>query len=120
MAEVDRHVGLRLRNLRITSGLTQDQLAGLLGVTYQQAHKYEKGINRMTAGRLFQAARALGVPIGFFFEELQGVTVESFANSRERMSLNTMYNFHRLAARHQDAIASLVSELARRPQGVET
>src|ERR1043166_315195 len=50
--DVDRHVGARVRERRIMLGLTQQQLADLIGVTYQQAHKYERGINRVSAGRL--------------------------------------------------------------------
>ena len=51
-------------------GLTQQQLADLIGVTYQQAHKYERGINRVSAGRLFEIARVLSVPVSYFFEGL--------------------------------------------------
>ena len=50
------------------AGLTQQQMADLIGVTYQQAHKYEKGINRVAAGRLYSIARALGVEVGYFYE----------------------------------------------------
>ena len=56
----DRHVGGRMRERRIMLGLTQHQMAALIGVTYQQAHKYEKGINRVAAGRLYHIAQALG------------------------------------------------------------
>jgi transcriptional regulator with XRE-family HTH domain len=49
-------------------GLTQQQLAEVIGVTYQQAHKYERGINRVSAGRLFEIARALSAPIMYFYE----------------------------------------------------
>lgn len=114
-ADVDLHVGQRLRNLRITAGLTQEQLALLIGVTYQQAHKYEHGINRMSASRLFKAAQHLKVPIGYFFEGLRGTTEASFMAGRERMTLVTMQNFHLLTTGQQDAVAALVSELARRP-----
>jgi transcriptional regulator with XRE-family HTH domain len=57
-----------MRERRIMLGLTQQQMAELIGVTYQQAHKYEKGINRVTAGRLYHIARALCVEVGYFFE----------------------------------------------------
>ena len=53
-------------------GLTQQQLADLIGVTYQQAHKYERGINRISAGRLYEIAQVLSVPIGYFFDGLDG------------------------------------------------
>src|SRR6516162_9227930 len=61
--DIDRHVGARIRERRIMLGLTQQQLADLIGVTYQQAHKYERGINRVSAGRLFEVAQVLGVPV---------------------------------------------------------
>ena len=56
-AAIDDHVGGRIRERRIMLGLTQQQLAEMIGVTYQQAHKYERGINRVSAGRLFEIAR---------------------------------------------------------------
>ena len=73
-------------------GLTQQQLAELIGVTYQQAHKYEKGINRVAAGRLYGIARALGVEAGYFFEGLQsgGGLVPS---PSQRMLLDLARNF---------------------------
>src|SRR3954452_24781060 len=68
--DTDRHIGARVRERRIALGLTQQQLAELIGTTYQQAHKYEKGVNRVSAGRLHAIARALGVEPGYFFEGL--------------------------------------------------
>jgi DNA-binding XRE family transcriptional regulator len=68
--DVDRHVGARMRERRVMLGLTQQQMAELIGVTYQQAHKYEKGINRVAAGRLYNIAQALGVDMSYFFEGL--------------------------------------------------
>ena len=56
-----------MRARRILLGLTQQQIAELVGVTYQQAHKYEKGINRVSAGRLYTIARALGVQVSYQF-----------------------------------------------------
>ena len=68
--DVDRHVGARLRERRLMLGLTQQQMAELIGVTYQQTHKYETRINRISAGQLYQLAQALGVPIGYFYDGL--------------------------------------------------
>ena len=65
---IDDHVGGQIRERRIMLGLTQQQLAAMIGVTYQQAHKYERGINRVSAGRLYEIARALSAPIGYFYE----------------------------------------------------
>src|SRR3954462_11496020 len=68
--DIDHHVGARIRERRIALGLTQQQLAELVGVTYQQSHKYEKGINRVSAGRFPLLARALGVGPDYFYEGL--------------------------------------------------
>jgi transcriptional regulator with XRE-family HTH domain len=70
--DVDRQVGARMRERRVMLGLTQQQMAELVGVTYQQAHKYEKGVNRVSAGRLHQVARALGVGVDYFYGGLGG------------------------------------------------
>ena len=65
--DADRHIGTRVRARRVMLGLTQQQVAELVGITYQQAHKYETGINRISAGRLHALARALGVEPGYFY-----------------------------------------------------
>jgi transcriptional regulator with XRE-family HTH domain len=70
--DADRHVGMRLRERRMTLGMTLQQLAELIGVTYQQAHKYEKGLNRLTVGLLWRVAPALGVEVDYFFAGLGG------------------------------------------------
>jgi transcriptional regulator with XRE-family HTH domain len=76
-SDVDRHVGRRIRMLRILVGMTQQHLATLIGVTYQQQHKYERGTDRITAGRLHAIARALDVDVADFFVGLEGlVSVE--------------------------------------------
>ena len=67
---VDLEVARRLRRRRLELGLTQQEMAELIGVTYQQAHKYETGINRISAGRLYQIAQALGVEVGHFFADV--------------------------------------------------
>src|ERR1700674_2625654 len=67
-AAIDDHVGGRIRERRIMLGLTQKQLAEMIGVTYQQAHKYERGINRVSAGRLYQIAGVLNAPITYFYD----------------------------------------------------
>src|SRR5919112_2582678 len=84
--DVDRHVGARVRERRIMLGLTQQQLADLIGVTYQQAHKYERGINRISAGRLYEIAQVLSVPVGYFFDGI-GEEGPRQVSQRERMML---------------------------------
>jgi transcriptional regulator with XRE-family HTH domain len=68
--EVDRRLGQRVRARRMEMGVSQERLADLLGVTFQQVQKYEKGINRVAASRLYELAVALNVPVGYFFEGL--------------------------------------------------
>ena len=94
--DADRHVGARMRERPIMLGLTQQQMAELIGVTYQQAHKYEKGINRVAAGRLYTIAGALGVDVGYFFEGL-GESGGFKPNAQQRMLLE-------LARTHVDRV----------------
>lgn len=68
--EVDAHVGRRLRQRRISLGITQEQLGTEFGLTFQQIQKYEKGQNRISAGRLYELSEILSVDVGFFFEGL--------------------------------------------------
>ncbi|MEF2073653.1 helix-turn-helix domain-containing protein [Consotaella aegiceratis] len=65
---VDLFVGERLRELRTDRGISQQTLGEALGVTFQQLQKYEKGINRISASRLYRAAKALGVEPASFFD----------------------------------------------------
>ena len=66
---IDLRVARRIRQRRLRIGMTQQKLAGLIGVAFQQAHKYEHGISRISAGRLYRIATALEAPIGYFFED---------------------------------------------------
>ncbi len=68
--EIDLHLGKRLRRRRRLLGLTQQQLAGAVGVRFQQIQKYECGANRISAARLWLLAKALEAPVGAFFEGL--------------------------------------------------
>ena len=93
-------------------GLTQQQLADLIGVTYQQAHKYERGINRVSAGRLFEIARVLSVPVSYFFEGLDTQSGHPIGQ-RERMCLELARNFAQISnERHQEALSQLARALA--------
>ena len=64
----DMLVGNRVRIRRMLIGMSQERLGELLGLTFQQVQKYEKGVNRIGAGRLFDVSRILGVPIDYFYE----------------------------------------------------
>jgi len=110
--DIDRHVGARVRARRIMLGFTQQQLADLVGVTYQQAHKYERGINRVSAGRLFEIARVLTVPVSYFFEGLESEPSRA-ESPRERMCLELARNFSQISnERHQEALSQLARALA--------
>ena len=67
---IDVHVGGRVRLRRTLMGLSQERLGEALGLTFQQVQKYERGVNRIGASRLFDLARVLDVPIGFFFDDM--------------------------------------------------
>ena len=93
-------------------GYTQQQLADMIGVTYQQAHKYERGINRVSAGRLYEIAEVLDVPVGYFYDGL-GSKAEREAPARQRMCLELARNFSMIKNdRHQEALSQLARALA--------
>lgn len=125
---IDVHVGSRVRFRRMLLGMSQEKLGEKLGLTFQQIQKYEKGINRIGASRLFDLAQVLGVPVQFFYEEApagepqalvpggfaerpeQGSIVE-FLRSRDGLELNKA--FVRIAdAKARRAIVDLVRSLA--------
>ena len=83
---VDVHVGKRIRLRRTILHITQQQMAKMLGLTFQQVQKYEKGLNRVGASRLWDISRVLEVPMGFFFEDMDPLV----ANQSPRM-LNNDY-----------------------------
>ena len=94
-------------------GLTQQEMAKLIGVTYQQAHKYERGTNRVSAGRLYDIAQALDVPVGYFFEQLEDAGGHEMA-PRQRMQLQLARNFSQITnQRHQEALSILARALSR-------
>jgi transcriptional regulator with XRE-family HTH domain len=98
-------------------GLTQHQMADLIGVTYQQAHKYEKGINRVAAGRLYRIAQALAVDVGYFYEGLQ-IGRDSAPSPSRRMLLDLTRNFLNIPKpRHREAVAMLARALAEGENG---
>ena len=67
---VDLHVGQRLRQRRCLLGMTQQRLASSVGIKFQQIQKYESGANRVSASRLWTLATALGVPVSYFFDDM--------------------------------------------------
>jgi transcriptional regulator with XRE-family HTH domain len=94
-------------------GLSQQQLARAVGVTYQQAHKYERGLNRVSAGRLFEIAKALAIEPSWFFEGLSAQGEAYTLAPRQRMSLELSRNFMLIRdERHQEALSQMARSLA--------
>jgi transcriptional regulator with XRE-family HTH domain len=103
---VDQHVGSRVRLRRMLLGMSQERLGESMGLTFQQVQKYEKGVNRIGASRLFQISKILDVPVQFFFEEAphsdgratpgmgeadSEAFILEFLNSREGLELNRAF-----------------------------
>ncbi len=111
--DADRHVGSRIRERRIMLGLSQQQLAQMIGVTYQQAHKYERGLNRISAGRLYEIAQVLSVPISWFFEGMHAAGAPAEMTPRQRMCLELARNFALIDnEKHQEALSQMARALA--------
>jgi transcriptional regulator with XRE-family HTH domain len=83
---VDAHVGKRIRHRRWMIGMTQQQLADKVGIKFQQIQKYETGMNRVSASRLWDIADAMGVTIAFFFEGLSEVAQAEHAANTDMMA----------------------------------
>ena len=86
---IDVQVGNRVRIRRMLMGMSQEQLGDLLGLTFQQVQKYEKGVNRISAGRLYEVARILNVPVDFFYGDL-AAALSPDANETENSMPATM------------------------------
>ena len=110
---VARHVGGRIRERRILLGVSQHQLAELIGVSYQQTHKYEMAINRISVGRLFQIAGVLGVQVAWFYEGLEDVGETAAPSPRQRMALEFARNFALIENEdHLEALSQMARVLA--------
>lgn len=81
--DIDVYLGKRLRRRRRLLGLTQQQLAGTVGVRFQQIQKYECGANRISAARLWQLSEALEVPVGYFYDGLSDRAVKEASAEAE-------------------------------------
>jgi len=121
---IDAQVGNRVRLRRMLVGMSQEKLGDHLGLTFQQVQKYEKGVNRIGAGRLYQVAHILGVPVGYFYEGIveqipagPGVAEEQamppvmeFLSSGEGLQLSLAFmriKDHKIRRRVLDLVKSL-------------
>jgi transcriptional regulator with XRE-family HTH domain len=109
---VDHLVGARLRERRTMLGWTQKELAERIGITYQQLHKYEEGVNRISAARLFRCAQELHTPIDFFFQDMGGEATHPLG-ARQRRALSLSRAFNEIPEAHlQRALTDLARMLA--------
>ena len=117
--EVDVAVGARIRNLRLRKKLSQEEVGRRLNVSFQQVQKYEKGTNRVGAGRLSELATILDVPIGAFFSETApaskvNVRPQTIDQLTVRNEIRLLEAYQALRdKRLQNAFVSLAEELAR-------
>lgn len=91
---MDVHVGSRVKLRRMIVGLSQEALGKSLGLTFQQIQKYEKGVNRIGASRMFEISRLLDVPVQFFYDEFgdTGVAAQGFAENRHGEPIMDLVN----------------------------
>ena len=126
---IDIQVGNRVRIRRMLIGMSQERLGDLLGLTFQQVQKYEKGVNRIGAGRLFEMARILNVPVDFFYEGVNAHTgqagtgdgesapVMEFVSSGEGLQLSLAFmkiKDAKVRKRVLDLVKSLAEEEAQK------
>lgn len=108
---VDSHVGGRVRKRRTLLGLTQEQLASALNISYQQVQKYETGANRVSAGRLYQISQELSVEVGYFFEGIDTETPQEMPHGgRNRPTIELAKNFSEI---DNPSVRAAVSNLVR-------
>jgi transcriptional regulator with XRE-family HTH domain len=115
---VDQHIGERIRLRRTELGLTQEQLADTLGISYQQIQKYETGANRISASRIYELARRLEVDLAYFFDDL-GFDDRGQAplehGGRQRSAIELVRKFAQIDDPHvRAAIAGLVKAIVDR------
>lgn len=114
---VDAHVGKRIRHRRWMVGMTQQQLADKVGIKFQQIQKYETGMNRVSASRLWDIAETLGVTTSFFFEGLNNAAVAAGGSDimadKEAMELvRSYYAIPEAQRRRLFDLARVLSEAA--------
>ena len=119
-ADIDRHVGERIRRRRVMLGLTQEQLGDALGISYQQIQKYETGANRVSAGRLFIISQILEVSVAALFDGL-GEETDSDISATSRNVIELVRAFSKISdEKVRGSVMSLVRTLGDRADEGET
>ncbi|HWA29707.1 MAG TPA: helix-turn-helix transcriptional regulator [Rhizomicrobium sp.] len=116
--QIDSHVGERIRVRRTEMGLTQEDLARKLDISYQQVQKYETAANRISAGRLYEIARELNVEMDYFFDGFDGARKNGVMahGGHNRAAIDLVRNFQEIQDENLRAAVSTLLK-AMRDQG---
>jgi transcriptional regulator with XRE-family HTH domain len=112
---IDQIIGARIRARRLAVGISQEKLAAALGLTFQQIQKYEKGVNRVTAGRLVAIAQVLGAPVDAFFDLDRSPIDAVFLEDADLHQLLMVYAH--LPDHKKELVQQLCADLARIDSG---
>ncbi len=117
---VDAHVGMRIRKCRVSMGLSQQDVADALKISYQQFQKYEIGANRVSAGRLYEIAMRLKVEVGYFFDGLEPTSEgEPMGHGgKDRSTIALVRDFSAIGdPALRSAVTGVVRALSGKPRG---
>ena len=112
---IDAHVGSRIRLRRTLLGMSQERLGEALGLTFQQVQKYERGVNRVGASRLFDLSRVLDVPISFFFDDMPEPLAASYGGQAAALGTRRSFGF----ADGQESFGGAADEAMNRRETLE-
>jgi transcriptional regulator with XRE-family HTH domain len=108
---VDKNIGRKIYELRLSQGRTRQDLGAEIGVTHQQLQKYENGVNRISAGRLYEVATILNVPVSFFYQDIQP-NISIVAAERQRLCVEVMRDFQKIVhPDQQEAVRHVIKAL---------
>ena len=115
ISKIDKFIGDKVFQLRLSLGLSRQELSTMINVTHQQLQKYEKGSNRISAGRLLLIANALGKNIQYFYEGFNKESEDTVSTTQhQRMCLEVSRNFMKITeGEHQNAVHTLVKSLSK-------
>jgi transcriptional regulator with XRE-family HTH domain len=110
--EINKFIGEKIYSLRLAQGLSRGQLSKVIGVTQQQLQKYEKGINRISVGRLVLISRALDKGISYFYEDIEVNNKKIVTTHHQRLRLEVVRNFMKIKnTEHQTTVNKLIRSL---------
>jgi transcriptional regulator with XRE-family HTH domain len=114
ISKADKFIGDKIFQLRLGLGLSRQELAKIINVTHQQLQKYEKGTNRVSAGRLLLIANALGQDVQYFYQGFDESAKDVISSTQhQRMCLELSKNFMKITeGNQQNAVSNLVKSLA--------